>query len=105
MTSWQNSTLQATDRDTFGKWWIRIGGENPDPNHPEDGWGCSIPWTEISDDLNTVAEEIISRTPRSLADLGWQAEALWLADDELQAGGAEYHLILPLIENMRAFAR
>ena len=44
-------------------------------------------------------------TPRSLADLGWQAEALWLADDELQAGGAEYHLILPLIENMRAFAR
>jgi hypothetical protein len=50
---------------------------------PVDEHGCSIAWNEIHDELCPLAEEVLSRTPQSLADLAWQAEILFVSEPEL----------------------
>ena len=48
-----------------------------------DEHGCSISWNEINGELFPLAEEMLSRTPQSLADLAWQAEVLFVTEPEL----------------------
>jgi hypothetical protein len=50
---------------------------------PKDADGCSIAWSKLADEIDPVAEAVLARTPRSLADLRWQAEAMMLYDATL----------------------
>jgi hypothetical protein len=74
---------------------------------PTDEHGGSIAWNEILDELWPVTEAMISQQPKSIVDLGWQAEALVTAHFmELERPGTDSgeHLIRKLIRNVRAFA-
>ena len=79
--------------------------DTPDDD-PVDEYGASIAWDEIWDELWPVSEAMISREPKSIVDLGWQAEALVTAHFmELESPGTDLgeQLIRKLIRNVRAF--
>jgi hypothetical protein len=82
----------------------KIGDENPDGD-PVDEHGASVSWNEISDELWPLSETILDQTPRSLVDLAWQAEALFVADAELQESN-DFTLcrVRKLFENIRTLS-
>jgi hypothetical protein len=77
-----------------------------DPSDPLDAEGCSIAWTEISDELDSVANAMLRRRPLSATDLAWQAEALMTADSELRddLNTEHYPMLARLLENIRELA-
>jgi hypothetical protein len=74
-------------------------------DHLVDKYGASIPWTEINEELNTVEHQLLVRTPQSIIDLAWQAEAVWTTDVEPEMFDREPTAILTkLIEHIRVLA-
>jgi hypothetical protein len=82
----------------------KISQENSSDGCDEDG--CLIAWNEINGELFSLAEEMLSRTPRSLADLAWQAEVLFVTEPELHAPVEDEDdgLHWQFIKNVRALA-
>jgi hypothetical protein len=78
----------------------KISNENPSDDDDEDG--CSIAWNELNGELCPLAEEMLSRTPQSLADLAWQAEVLFLTEPELDDDDEGDGLHWQFIKNVRA---
>lgn len=84
----------------------KIMQENPS-NDPVDEHGASIAWDEIFDELYPVVRAMLNCAPRSVADLGWQTEAVLILDAELREGPDlwnQYPELPQLIENIRKLA-
>jgi hypothetical protein len=85
--------------------WCKIIDETPSDD-PVNETGDSIAWNELNDELFPLAEAMLSRTPQSVADLGWQTEAILTAYDELrdEDTDVDYPMIPKLLKNIRALA-
>jgi hypothetical protein len=81
----------------------RVSRRNPDKHNPSDEDGCSIAWSEISDELHPLTEAMLAKSPKSVVDIAWQAEALYITDAEVQES-QEFEWVRQLIANIHAFA-
>jgi len=97
--------MDASDpgRKKYEAVFFLIYNQNPDPRCDEDG--VDIAWTEINRGLNSLAGQILLQQPRSLTDLAWQAEVLFLTEPELSDpdyGDDDKGLVFTFIRNVRA---
>jgi hypothetical protein len=75
---------------------------------PVDDEGASIELSEICAELWPLADAMLSKTPRSIADLGWQTEALLTSDvnlrESLSGTNFDYPDLPRFFQNIRALA-
>ena len=71
-----------------------------------DEHGRSIAWNALIDEIWPLADEILGQTPRTIADLAWQAEALTIADVQLLEPGSypSARLLRNLLANIRTLS-
>jgi len=63
------------DNDPTGYWdTLHAISKSQTDRDPCDEHGCNIFWTEMHDELNSFAEEILIQPPKSIADLALQAQ-------------------------------
>jgi hypothetical protein len=75
----------------------------------ETGFDDDVESSEIYDELWRLAEAMLGETPRSIADLGWQAQALLIADsnlrerlnEDLSDTDFDRQMLLQLFQNIR----
>ncbi len=61
-------------------------------------------WDELQEEQCAAADDVLSRSPKSIADLAWQAEAVLVCDGPDMSESKKVYGLVQLFENVRALA-